>query len=78
MPVVGSDSGEIPGVVGDAGLIVGERDVAAWTRTLAELLTDDSGRRVLAERGRARAETTFAWPVVGRQHLAFFDWILNR
>ncbi len=78
VPVVGSDSGEIPGVVGDAGLIVGERDVAAWTRTLAELLTDDSGRRVLAERGRARAETTFAWPVVGRQHLAFFDWILNR
>lgn len=78
VPVVGSDSGEIPNVVGDGGLIVGERDVAAWTRTLADLLADESARRTLAVRGRTRAETIFAWPIVARQHLAFFDWILNR
>ncbi|MDE3053991.1 MAG: glycosyltransferase family 4 protein [Gemmatimonadota bacterium] len=78
VPVVGSDSGEIPGVIGDAGLVVGERDVPTWTRTLADLLEDPARRGALGARGRARAETTFAWPVVGRQHLAFFDRILNR
>ncbi len=78
VPVIGSDSGEIPNVVGDAGRIVGERDLPGWTRTLAELLTDTAGRHALGARGRMRAEATFAWPVVARQHLAFFDQVLNR
>lgn len=78
VPVIGSDSGEIPNVIGDAGRVVGERDLAGWTRTLAELLTDGGARRALGTGGRSRAEATFAWPVVARQHLAFFDQVLNR
>jgi glycosyltransferase involved in cell wall biosynthesis len=77
VPVVGSDSGEIPYVIGDAGRVVGERDAAGWARTLAELLTDESGRRALADRGRARAETAYAWPVIARQYLAFLERILT-
>jgi hypothetical protein len=31
-----------------------------------------------AAAGRDRAEREFAWPVVARQHLAFFDALLQR
>ena len=40
VPVVGSTSGEIPFVIGDAGIVVGEDDQAGWVRALTELLTD--------------------------------------
>ncbi|MHB1861840.1 MAG: glycosyltransferase family 4 protein [Gemmatimonadaceae bacterium] len=77
VPVIGSDSGEIPHVIGDAGLVVGERDAAGWTAALARLLTDDADRRALGARGRARAEAEFAWPVVANRHLTFFNQLLG-
>jgi glycosyltransferase involved in cell wall biosynthesis len=76
VPVIGSDSGEVPHVVGDAGLVVGESDEAGWRQALGGLLTDPAGRRELAERGLQRARARYAWPVVGRQYLAFFEEIL--
>ena len=49
--VVGSDSGEIPEVIGDAGLVVAEGDVAAWRVALQGLADDPERRRSLAVRG---------------------------
>jgi glycosyltransferase involved in cell wall biosynthesis len=72
VPVIGSDSGEIPHVVGDAGLIVGESDEVGWRKALEELLTDPIRRCELGEHGRERAHARYAWPVVARQHLDFF------
>lgn len=72
VPVIGSDSGEIPHVVADAGRIVPEDDVAAWTRAIAGLLTDPSARADLAARGLARVDAEFALPIVARRHLDFF------
>ena len=76
VPVVGSDSGEIPHVLGDAGLVVGEADRAAWQRTLTEVLESPARRRELAARGLHRARDRFAWPVIARQHLDFFEEVL--
>jgi glycosyltransferase involved in cell wall biosynthesis len=76
VPVVGSDSGEIPHVIADAGRVVGEADRARWAAALAELLDSPARRADLAARGRARAEAAFAWPVVARRHLDFFDELL--
>ena len=73
VPVVASDSGEIPYVVDEAGEIVAERDVDGWARAIAGLIADDARRRDLGERGRRRAASVFAWPVVARQHLDLFD-----
>jgi glycosyltransferase involved in cell wall biosynthesis len=73
---VGSDSGEIPFVVCDAGVIVGEADEPGWVRTLAELLQDAPRRAELARRGLQRAHAEFAWPVVARRYLDFFDSVL--
>jgi len=72
VPVVGSDSGEIPFVVGEGGVIAAERDVDAWTRAIADLLDDPARRRVLGAAGHARARSIFAWPEVARRYLGFF------
>jgi glycosyltransferase involved in cell wall biosynthesis len=76
VPVVASRSGEIPHVVGDAGLIVDEADVAAWTSAIDRLLGDPAMRRDLSACGIARAHEKYAWPVVARAHLAFFEELL--
>lgn len=78
VPVLGSDSGEIPHTMGDAGLVLPEADTSAWTRALGELLENPERRRELATRSRERAVTRFAWPVVARAHLDFFDELLAR
>ena len=77
VPVVASDSGEIPHVVGDHGIIVAEGDVAAWTRALDQILGDEAGRRELSVRGRTTAVSTYDWPVVARQHADFFRQLVD-
>lgn len=60
VPVVGSDSGEIPNVIGDAGMIVPENDPAALTNVLTRLLQDPALRESLAIKGRTRALTHYS------------------
>src|SRR5262249_19558919 len=76
VPVAGSDSGEIPYVIADAGLVLPEADPAAWAAGLAALLESPGRRAELAERGLDRAHALFAWPVIARGHLEFFNELL--
>ena len=76
VPVIASDSGEMPTVVGDAGWVVPEGDAAALASKLAVLREDDDARRALALAGRARAVARHAWPAVAQAHLAFFESLL--
>jgi glycosyltransferase involved in cell wall biosynthesis len=71
--VIASDSGEMPFVVGDAGVIVGEDDEAGWRHAVERLVVDEAARRMYAQRGLARAQARFTWPIAARQHLEFFD-----
>jgi glycosyltransferase involved in cell wall biosynthesis len=73
VPVLASHSGEIPHVLGDAGILLPEDDAAGWAATLTRVLADAGLRRDLADRGLRRARTEFAWTVVARRHLEFFD-----
>ena len=77
VPVLASDSGEMPHVVGDAGLVLPENDVRAWTAAFDRLSADDELRGELRARGIARVNERFAWPIVARAHLTFFDDLLN-
>ena len=54
VPVVGSDSGEIPNVIGDAGLVFAEGDAEALQTKLSQLMADTALRDELARRGRER------------------------
>ncbi|MDY7227004.1 glycosyltransferase family 4 protein [Hyalangium rubrum] len=77
VPVLTSDSGEIPHTAGDAGRVLPEADTAAWTAALSEVLESPERRRELSARGRERAVTRFSWPVVAREHLDFFESVLG-
>ncbi len=72
VPVVGSSSGAIPEVIGDAGLVVPERDPAALAAAIDRVLTDSALRASLTDRGRQRVTARFAWPVVADQTVALF------
>jgi glycosyltransferase involved in cell wall biosynthesis len=54
VPVVGSDSGEIPNVIGEAGLVFAEGDVQALRANLYQLMADPVLREELARKGRER------------------------
>lgn len=74
--VAGSDSGEIPHVIGDAGVVLPEADADAWAAAIATLLDDTITRRDYAARGLSRARDRFAWPRIARAHLDWFEEIL--
>jgi glycosyltransferase involved in cell wall biosynthesis len=59
VPVLGSDCGEIPAVIDDAGLIFPEDDVDALRTHLLRLMRDPALWADLARRGRARVLAHF-------------------
>jgi len=72
VPVVGSDSGEIPNVIGDAGIIVPEGNAEQLALRLHELLEDREMRRDLATRGRQRMLTQFTQRQVAQRHYQLY------
>jgi glycosyltransferase involved in cell wall biosynthesis len=76
-PVIGSDSGEIPNVIGDAGLVAPEGDAQALAAALARLGSDPALQADLARRGRERVLTRFTQEQVARRTAALYDEVLN-
>jgi glycosyltransferase involved in cell wall biosynthesis len=68
VPVVASNTPAVAETAGDAAVLVDPRDVAGLADTLARVLTDDSLRGDLSDRGRDRAGA-FSWPRTARATL---------
>ncbi|MFZ5918642.1 MAG: glycosyltransferase [Chloroflexota bacterium] len=77
IPVIGSDSGEIPHVIGDAGLIFAQGDPAALRSCLARLLTEPGLRADLGARGRARVLAHFTQAQVAQATHAIYCQMLG-
>jgi glycosyltransferase involved in cell wall biosynthesis len=77
VPVIGSDSGEIPYVIQDAGVVVGEKDEQGWVQALSDLLESPYQRAELGAQGLHRAHSVYAWPVIAKQYLEFFTELLD-
>jgi glycosyltransferase involved in cell wall biosynthesis len=71
VPVVGSDSGEVPFTIGDAGLVIPEHDEGAWVDALSGLLETPRKRVELTRAGRDRAVAHFSWRAVAVKTLLF-------
>jgi glycosyltransferase involved in cell wall biosynthesis len=78
VPVVGSDSGEIARVIGDAGLVFPEGDVVALSACLRRLRDDPGLRRELAARGLARVRAAFTQEQIARQTLEVYREVLGQ
>ena len=74
--VVGSASGEIPEVIGDAGLVVREGSVAALRDALIRLVEGEEARRRLGATGRARVLDRFTQDSVVDETIAFYGDLL--
>ncbi len=76
VPVLGSSSGEIPQVIGDAGLLFPEEDVDALAASLVLLQSQPALRTELAAAGRARVLAHFTMRQVAQQTLAAYRRLL--
>jgi glycosyltransferase involved in cell wall biosynthesis len=67
VPVIGSSSGAIPDVIGDAGLIFPEGDSRVLVEQLARLMQSPDLRRALGQQGRQRVMDHFTQAQVAAQ-----------
>lgn len=72
VPVIGSTCGEIPDVIGDAGLIFPEGDARALAEQLRRLMADTKLRRDLARMGRERVLERYTHERIARDTAAVY------
>jgi glycosyltransferase involved in cell wall biosynthesis len=77
VPVIAANTGEIPHVVGDAGVLVESERPDVWSRAIQVAVRDTEQRQKMSSRGLARVRERFAWPIVARQHLDFFECLVS-
>lgn len=75
--VIGSDSGAIPDVIGDAGLIFPEGDVPALGERLREIMTDAELATKLRDAGRQRVLTHFSHEQVADATVTVYQRLMN-
>ncbi len=76
VPVIGSDSGEIPNVIGNAGVVYPEGDVDRLARDLDDLLTNEERRRAMARRARDRVLDEFTQERIAHRYYDVYRSIL--
>jgi len=77
VPVVGADSGAIPEVLDDAGLLYPEGQSRALAQRLAFIRDHAEGRAHLVAQGRARAAARFTWARFAEDFIAFWQKVLR-
>ena len=77
VPVVSTDGGALPEVVGDAGVIVPAKNVDAMVKAIDALLRDADRREALGQAGRQRILEKFCWQVCARQMSDYYLEVLN-
>jgi glycosyltransferase involved in cell wall biosynthesis len=76
VPVVGSDSGAIPEVIGKAGLISKEGDVKELAQAIMKLAGDGALRRNLIEKGRTRVMENYTHQKIAAKTVQLYQEIL--
>ncbi|MEH2360036.1 hormogonium polysaccharide biosynthesis glycosyltransferase HpsO [Nostoc sp.] len=77
VPVIGSDSGEIPYVIGDAGLVFPEGDVQALANCLVQLMDKPSFAHTLGEMGYQKAMIKYTNQALAKQQLEFYQELVS-
>src|SRR5262249_13277404 len=74
--VLGTDSGVIPELIGDAGIVVGANDAAALSWAF-EKLSEQATRRGLAHAARARALRLYSDDAIAERTLQFWQQVVK-
>ncbi|MBI4403375.1 MAG: glycosyltransferase family 4 protein [Deltaproteobacteria bacterium] len=78
VPVIGSDSGEIPYVIADAGLIIKEHDTTAWEQAIQAVLNSPEKRNEMRKAGLLRFNKCFSASSVAAKYIAFYERLLSQ
>lgn len=76
VPVIGSDSGEIPHVIGQAGLVFPEGNAEELARSLNQLQTQPDLALALADKGYQRLLENYSNRALAKKLLAFYQTLL--
>ncbi|MDY6939531.1 MAG: hormogonium polysaccharide biosynthesis glycosyltransferase HpsO [Cyanobacteriota bacterium] len=78
VPVIGSDSGEIPYVISEGGLVFPEGNVAALKACLVELIEQPNRAIEIAQRGYKRAIEQYTNKALAQKLLSFYKQLFGR
>jgi glycosyltransferase involved in cell wall biosynthesis len=78
VPVIGSDSGEIPSTIGNAGLIFKEGDIRDLKEKIDALMRNRALRSSLARRGRKRVLEHFTWKVIAEKQYRVYQELMRQ
>ncbi len=73
VPVIGTDAGEIPCVIGDAGLVAYQNNEEALAQCLRTFMSDDSLRNSYAQKGYERVKKNYTHEAIARGTFQFFN-----
>jgi glycosyltransferase involved in cell wall biosynthesis len=76
VPVVSTNGGALPEVVGDAGIQVPVKDSESLARAISDLLDDGERRQQLGLAGRQRIEQLFCWTRAANQMTNYYYRVL--
>jgi len=76
VPVIGSTSGEIPNVIGDAGLIFEQGNVDDLYQKLLLIMENERLRRDLAKKGRQRVLEKYTHKKIAEELYGFYKMLL--
>ena len=77
-PVIGSSSGEIPLVIGDAGLVFPEQDAQSLANCIVKLMDNPDMRQNFSELGRTRVLEHFTWERIAQQTAKILREVADR
>ncbi|HOP64876.1 MAG TPA: glycosyltransferase family 4 protein, partial [Spirochaetota bacterium] len=75
VPVISSDGGALPEVVGDAGIVVPARDHEALAGAIDSLINDDKKMKEFSKAGLERIENLFNWESAVKQMVELYSRI---
>ena len=77
VPVIGSNSGEIPHVIADAGLVISEADPKAWAEAIRSLLASPEERARLGQAGLERFQQNYTASRVADRFVEFYRRLMD-
>ena len=75
-PVIASDGGALPEVVGDAGIVVPSRNHLALADAINAVMSEKKRRQAMSETGIERVKTQFTWEKAVRTMVGVYERFL--
>ena len=77
VPLIATNGGALPEVVGDAGVTVAIKDPTAMASAIEDLLLDADARKRYGKQGRKHIEKNFSWTLAAKEMTALYYQVID-